>query len=85
MTPKKRMISDCSSYIKKRNGWLAMNSLWNSGRADRKPNRAVAAAASLPSSLTSMKDLCCALKFKFRFETISFFGDELIIYIYIDF
>ena len=40
-----------------------MNSLWNNGRAERNPNRAVAAAASLPSSLTSINDLCLALKY----------------------
>ena len=36
--------------------------MWNKGRAERNPNKAVAAAASLPSSFTSMNDLCLALK-----------------------
>jgi len=40
---------------------LAMKSVWKRGRADLKPNKAVAAAASEPSSLTSMKDLWTAL------------------------
>ena len=39
-----------------------MKWVWNRGRADLNPNRAVAAAASLPSSLTSMNDLCIAFE-----------------------
>ena len=47
--------------MRKAKGWSAMNCVWKSGRAERNPKRAVAAAASLPSSLTSMNDLCSAL------------------------
>ena len=39
-----------------------MKWVWNRGRADLNPNRAVAAAASLPSSLTSINDLCIAFE-----------------------
>ena len=48
--------------MRNKNGWLAMKWVWNRGRADLNPNRAVAAAASLPSSLTSMNDLCIAFE-----------------------
>ena len=48
--------------MRNKNGWLAMKWVWNRGRADLNPNRAVAAAASLPSSLTSINDLCIAFE-----------------------
>ena len=55
-------MSVFSSKIRNKNGWLAIKWVWNRGRADLNPNRAVAAAASLPSSLTSMNDLCIAFE-----------------------
>ena len=39
-----------------------MKWVWKRGLADLNPKRAVAAAASLPSSLTSINDLCIALE-----------------------
>lgn len=46
--------------MKNMNGWSQMNWTTFTGRAMRKATRAVAAAASDPSSFTSMKALCVA-------------------------
>ena len=48
--------------MRNKNGWFAIKWVWNRGLADLNPKSAVAAAASEPSSLTSMNDLCKAFE-----------------------
>ena len=56
--PKNRIVFVDKLRIMYRNGRLAMNSAGNAGRPERAYIKAVAAAASVPSSLTLMYALC---------------------------